>query len=362
MSSRPSSGLSVGRPAVEKSRVIAELTRRIVTSEFRPGDRLPTRRELCGIYGVSQITIQQVIDQLVRDGFVESRGALGTFVATHPPHLFNYALVFPATVNEVRLNRFWTALANEANSLHGTGGRRFKLWYGIDGHGDSEDHKALLGDVRRGRLAGIIFPALPWLLDQTPLLETPDVPRVAVSTPHPDFPMVGCVALDGLSFVDKAIDHLISRGRKRIALMLPSGIPYNTQWKPAFDARGLQIPEYRVQSVGPAAPESARNLAHLLCRSVQPDRPDALIIADDNMVEHATAGLIDAGVRFPDDMDVVAHCNFPWPTPSVVPVRRLGYDARRVMAACVGTLEQLRTNKSVSPVTIPAEFEDQIRF
>jgi DNA-binding LacI/PurR family transcriptional regulator len=111
--------------------------------------------------------------------------------------------------------------------------------------------------------------------------------------------------------------------------------------------------------VNQATPETARNLIHLLMQGAE--RPDALLIADDNLVEHATAGLVAAGVRVPDDLEVVAHCNFPHPTPSVLPVRRLGYDAREVMKACVESIDiQRRDGKTAPTVTVKAVFEDEI--
>ncbi len=35
--------------------------RKIETGELRPGDRIPTERELCEMHGVSQITVRQAI-------------------------------------------------------------------------------------------------------------------------------------------------------------------------------------------------------------------------------------------------------------------------------------------------------------
>jgi hypothetical protein len=43
----------------------------------------------------------------------------------------------------------------------------------------------------------------------------------------------------------------------------------------------------------------------------QRDRPDGLIILDDNLAGPALQGLAQAGVRLGQDLDVVTHCNFP---------------------------------------------------
>lgn len=55
--------------------------RRIELGELKPGDRLPTERELCDTYDVSQITVRQAIQMLVNDGLVVRRPRTGTHVA-----------------------------------------------------------------------------------------------------------------------------------------------------------------------------------------------------------------------------------------------------------------------------------------
>ena len=59
--------------------------------------------------------------------------------------------------------------------------------------------------------------------------------------------------------------------------------------------------------------------------------------------------------------DVIAHANFPCPTPSVMPVKRLGYDARKILRIALEELERQRDGHS--PSTLPeihAEFEDEL--
>ena len=91
-------------------------------------------------------------------------------------------------------------------------------------------------------------------------------------------------------------------------------------------------------------------------------RPDGILIGDDNLVEYATAGLIDAGVKVPTEVEVVAHCNFPWPTPSVLPVKRLGYDVRECLRECIAAIDEQRGgSKTVSPHIVPARFEEEIQ-
>lgn len=47
-----------------------ELTRRIQAMEWRPGQRIPSENELHRVYGLSRMTVRNVVTKLVNDGLV----------------------------------------------------------------------------------------------------------------------------------------------------------------------------------------------------------------------------------------------------------------------------------------------------
>ena len=53
---------------------------RIERGELEPDQRLPSEREFCDQFGVSRITIRQALNELVRDGMIQSVPGKGTFV------------------------------------------------------------------------------------------------------------------------------------------------------------------------------------------------------------------------------------------------------------------------------------------
>lgn len=59
------------------------LRARIARRELKPGDMLPTERELMQQYGAGRVTVRQALDLLVQDGLIYRQRARGTFVA--PP-------------------------------------------------------------------------------------------------------------------------------------------------------------------------------------------------------------------------------------------------------------------------------------
>jgi len=60
-----------------KEHILARMER----GGLKPGQRLPSERELCDQFGVSRITIRQALGELMRDGLLQSVRGKGTFVA-----------------------------------------------------------------------------------------------------------------------------------------------------------------------------------------------------------------------------------------------------------------------------------------
>jgi GntR family transcriptional regulator len=60
--------------------VFRDLKASLDTDEWRPGDRMPTERELAERYGCSLITVRHALGELVREGRIERIRGRGTFV------------------------------------------------------------------------------------------------------------------------------------------------------------------------------------------------------------------------------------------------------------------------------------------
>ena len=351
---------------VTRGEIVAHLRNRITSGELAPGSRLPTYRGLQSLLQANMVTVGRAIDQLKGEGFIDTQGARGTFVVDHPPHLFRYALVFPSHPSDATWPRFWEALAKEAATIERDGPCEMPIYYDVDqiSHPGSASYTKLVDDVLAHRFAGLIFAADPWVVRDTPLLSEAGMPCVSLTRPQPvDYPNLATVCLDTEGLFHKALDYLVARGRKRLAVLtVPVEMDRLLEFITREAARrGMEIQPHWLQAVSPAEPRPAQACMHLLMHGSQSRRPDALFVTDDNLVEYATAGLVDAGVRVPDDLDVVAHCNFPWPTTGAVPVQRVGFDARECLRACVYSIDQQRREKVVpSPIAISAIFEEEL--
>jgi DNA-binding LacI/PurR family transcriptional regulator len=213
--------------------------------------------------------------------------------------------------------------------------------------------------IESQRLGGIIFANTPHEIAGTPIIEQAGIPRVALLSAHGfDFPGV---EFDGDGWQQRAFDQLAAQGRKRVALLMLNAPSYMDEVLDKLCVeRGLSMPLHWRHTVGAYNASEARRIVQLLMQLPPSERPNGLVITDDNLVEHALAGLVAARVHVPEDIAVVGHCNFPYPPPSVVPITRLGYHIGQALRICLDLLDRQRRGEVVPKrTTLPALFEEE---
>src|SRR5688572_11696589 len=283
------------RRLVRHGTIVRELRSEIVTGRYSRGEKLPTRTVLEERFQASSTTVQRALDRLIHEGFAFVKGRQGTFVVENPPHLCRYGLVFPHRPNTYGTwSRWWVSLQQQAMALQSPGTVEFATYYSDEGHQDSEDFQRLLRDVTAHRLAGLIFTTPPFELRGTAVLDQPGLPRAAIMA-APVIPGMLCAFPDMESFFDRALGYLASRGRRRLAVIGADNIAaLHHHVAPWVGKYGMETRPYWFQTAHPQRADGARNVADLLMRLPERDRPDALIIADDNLADQAIAGVVDA--------------------------------------------------------------------
>lgn len=335
--------------AATPDKIVQRLRDKIIRGRLRSGERVPDRKALARQYGTSLATMQRVVDELVSDGFLEvGARKKGTVVAQNLPHLSHYTLVFPE--KPLSHNLFWSALLSQARALEAESEKkcRFSFFFGVRGHMDIGAYQSLVEDVRRHRVAGLIFALSGETFDGTPLMDAPNLPRAAIGHAY-EFPGVPKVDVDYRDFFQKSVDQLVQRGRRKIALISPSG------WRETHDciryfvdaarARGVEVKPIWMQFGDLRNESSVHNVIQLLFHPGFSEKPDGLVVADDHLVEHVSEGLLRAGVRVGESMEMVGLSNFPHPPKCAVPMIRVGFDVRRILRTLVGFIDQAIAGK-----------------
>lgn len=348
------------RPPVKQKRIIGDLSNRILCGEYAQGTNLPTRAELEVYYKVSPITLQRAMDQLTALGMVESNSR-GTVVSSCLPHNYRYGLVFPSRdTRDFPWGFFFHALRRAASEMEQTTDLEFPIFYcGEHAGADNRDYRMLEHVVDVGSIAGL-FLLNPYFLQGTPVLKQKDVPLVTY-TPC-NLPEAPALVFDYACYAQQAMSWFRKQGCRRPAMITTGQIEWDTagnnHFRLAAEANGLELRPEWVQSVPLYKPRCARNTAHLLFANPN-DRPDALLIADDNLVEAAGEGLLAAGVRSPEDVTVIAHCNFPYLPKSPVSLSWLGFDSRKLLEHLITVVRRCRagTIAAAEQTLIPSRFD-----
>lgn len=93
--------------------IIDQLRGFVERGELRPGDSLPTVRQLAGDLGVAPNTVARAYAELQADGWLTSDGRRGTHVSRRPPAMDKRART---TALRETIAQFLTALAHRGYS------------------------------------------------------------------------------------------------------------------------------------------------------------------------------------------------------------------------------------------------------
>ncbi len=360
--------ISNEKPVTRKKRksIRRRLEKYITQGEYTPGDRIPDRSVLQRIFGVSRTTIQGAMDHLIEDGFVKAIRGQGTFVSAYPPHLCRYGLLF--AVNNTRTyaipaSHFYQRLCQEADQIQQERDDVcFRIYAGLQTH-EGQDYERLISDVHNHRLAGLLFVFMdPQVFVGTPIADEPGIARAAYWPKETEVPGVTVFQDDDKAIVDRGLDYLISRGRRRVGFLLGTG-DYELVGRYAETAaaeRGMIFKRCWLQNP-PLDPDLGGRCVSLLMSGPPEDRPDGLICLSKNFNESIIAGFFDAHIRVPQDVEVVTNCFFPTADKNIIPMRYLGYHMRDYMDMFLKIVEEQGEGKFQSMVFVKPKFEEDFK-
>ncbi|HBC85933.1 MAG TPA: hypothetical protein DCZ94_03160 [Lentisphaeria bacterium] len=355
-----------GRPAERRNEIIDFVHGKILSGQIKPGGRLPIRRSLQKKFNSSMATVQQAIDRLVADGFIESRGVGGTFVSANPPHLNQFAVVISAACLDDSTPLFWKTMADAFSEMGRDPRMRIKVCYWAAEQNLTPDAVELIRNVSRRSIAGLVFitPPLSYENEKTRLINSGDIPcAVALMKEVAGKFNAGTLVLDEISYIRKSLEYFIGNGRRKIAVI--TNFRYNNWWE-NFESNagrmGIETRPYWKICVSNEARGGLANIANMLMQLPKEKLPDALLIADDNLAKSVVDGLVDSGNSAVNRLKIVCHCNFPYKIHTQLPMKFLGYDSRQVAGTFMHILERQRKGeKAISIVeNVKPVFDDEI--
>jgi DNA-binding LacI/PurR family transcriptional regulator len=290
-----------------------------------------------------------VLRALRKEGLIEVNGTRGIFVASSFPHHSRYLWVTSEQPGSIEWTHFMaTILDLIERGETGIQGEIIPL-VGVDGRANNPAYQRLCDAVEHESVAGLFLmnSATVYLL---PALQSPGIPRVAIWAP---LPHAGLTRLDVDALLDRAAARLRKKSR-RVAVISPH-LPMLERAQKIVAKQGFTKDRMWALQVTPVGCERMTEL--LFDRS---DRPDAVFLTDDNLVEPFLAGLKRAKRKAGKDVFVLAHCNWPRPIGLSEGVEHIGFDVRELFAFAKECIDAQRNGQASPTRVVPPRFADEL--
>lgn len=332
----------------------------IIGGVFAPGDRLPTRQEIAAQCNAPPLTVQDAFDRLVEQGHVEVQGRNGSFVARRPPHRHRFVVAFYGHPGGPSWNELWTRVDTVARRTARDQGRWIDSCYDVRPGGDGM--AALEREVAERRVAGILFSSPPFDLAGSPLLAEPGIQRTAIGSALAiASEQVMPVHLDTRDVLRRQAEVLARQGVRRPACLVPQPVyeRHGAWLRELLRGHGMDDGAHLHHLVGSSGACLVPNLLRLLLRLPEGERPDGLLIGDDNLLPAAMQTFADLGVRPGAGFQVVAHANFPV-TGTPPGVHRVGFSIPQVVGRALAWMERRIAGGTGELAPIPAWLGEQV--
>ena len=327
--------------------IYRSLKSEIAARHFAPENRLPGESSLASRFHAARETVRRALAQLQREGLVEKRNGIGTFVTKRGERKTSLLGLFLPTLSS---SEFFADIKNEIESAARRAGYRVVLET-IEKTTPSETALNARRIARRllvNRIEGVFFrPLVDDRFEKCNLeilrifknAETPAVLLDADATPPPRRSNLDLVTINNVRAGQCVAQHLIERGRRRLAFMMKGkSIGPNPNWKNRlFGVAGelaLLGVDTGVQTLH-FAPDDIRAIEALFRKK---PAPDAVVCGNDETAAELVKSLVAIGRRVPEEVSVVGFDDSRFARASVPPLTTISQPVRLLAKTALKTL------------------------
>jgi DNA-binding LacI/PurR family transcriptional regulator len=365
-------------------------------NRYLPGNRLAPLRELAEEFGVSHSTVDEALQNLVRQGWLEQRAGKGVRVVNELPHRV------VAFVSEEESRSWGSSLAEQLimqgiNEILSDAGYQTKIYGLYDPHDEKPlIKKPFLNDAieraRDGMLSGMILRGNPenvarFAQQAKEIKNVPNLPFVRVQSNS--FGNEAHVHIDLKSMVSMHIKYLREVGCRNIAFC--SGSTRSTREHVDF-----QVSVFKEELLNAGLKFDPRNIIQIVIEDdaeakygygifehisyglfsrywsqakADGNLPDGLAVTDDIVARSLSLALLRDNVKVPQDLKVITSTNkgsgvyFPFPFMQCeINISELGKEASRLILNQLGGDEEAWHAKSLIKPTLLPPHEWKLSF
>ena len=292
------------RPLYQQAKLDLE---RLIRSKCRPGDRLPSERELREEYRLSSTTVRRALKEHEKDGLIYRHAGLGTFVArlTKAPRLLLMVAGYDGSAWREKGSAIFGQLIGGASEVAWE--RQASLSIKRVGT-ETPLHTALDALISERDFDGIILRIAGDISDtDLELLESKRFPYVIIRR-QARGREISSVTINDEECAFRAVSHLTDLGHHQIGLIMG---PRSVGWFRNRELGYLRALEASDLSLDPKISFSATDYTeldgYLAAKNLfsSGPRPRALFIAGSELCVGAYRAFRELGLKIPDDVAVV---------------------------------------------------------
>ncbi len=340
------------------SRQIIPILREEILTHRQPGQRLEPIEQMAKHFSVSFPTMREALSVLEQEGLVERHVGRGTFVGdlNKSRHV---GVLIEQDIADPHAPYFGRRVSQQVVRFLCQASVRARLYVGHRPVADDSPRPLTCADfleaVERRRLSGVVAFApdctLPYWLGA---VQAQHIPVVGGSGQY------SCAVKHEGRSLRMGVEYLLRRGRRRIALMEYHAPLDHTgaleSFHTAMRMAGAEVnPRWIRHSLNPCAPGA--NLEEFpSIWAASREKPDGLLICDDNLFPATAMAILRLGVRVPQDLLVVTHWNKGSGIAVPFPVAKLEVDTDGCARLMGRTLLKLMRGEAVKrSLAVPCE-------
>ncbi len=285
------------------------LEQQINKRQLKPGDRIPSQRQLSKLWGISEVTVRRAMQALAARGLIRSRAGSGTIVIGPPQHADENTPATPSAIRSVGI--VFSGISDGYPFIQ-------PMLEGLESACDGQLAMQMIDYASLSVTNEDTEPAFLSGVDAL-ILESPVNLSLIMACQRKAIPYVlqysdladgcsRCVVVNYTTGVLQAINHLVQhRNRKSIALVLAKQQRFSTG--KLMDAFGvarmmydLPFNEAWIKYAGYQEADGYDATIELLS---QPEKPDAIIYASDFQARGGLIAAQESGVDVPGSLSII---------------------------------------------------------
>lgn len=282
----------------------------LVVADHKPGDRLPTLKELARHFDVSRNTIQKAVDELAAEHVLCKRRGSGIFVSDPKARSLRIGFIYPWTMQQLHTYQWHLDLMRQVEEEVTRHGHELIVSCNVGREADSQAPESLLRALLS--LDGVLFFNMYNNRVVRDVIER-NVPVVLVHQVSPIY-NVDRVEADGAGGTALAAEHLMEMGHRRIGFLTDRSkfrgnhhLLFEAReegWRETMRSAGLPVDDSLVLHAPPADWDDA--CMQSFRKMVSGHNPvTAFICINDIAASYLYRAAHNVGLRVPQDLSVV---------------------------------------------------------